>query len=326
MKQTTLAVIIKDEKILLCMKKRGFGEWFWNWAGWKLEKWETIEEAMIRELEEETGLKTNLDSMETLWVLQFRFLDKADWNQDVNVFKINSWQNEPIETEEMLPKWFNISEIPYDMMWEDDKIWLPKVIAWEKIEFEFQFLDGKLVNHKEFTRAKLEESKLIINNWYKKIFQNFYSLNSKVFNVLIYGGDKSDSWTMLVPILDNWNILYLREYRYWPDEFIYNFPVWKQEPELTSEENIAKELKEETWCVAEKFEYLWETIVWNYSWWKLKYFLAKNVKKAWNQELEEPEQIEVIESIIEDFEKLIQIWAVKCPLTITAFYLAKSRL
>jgi hypothetical protein len=119
--------------------------------------------------------------------LKFRFLDKADWNQDVNVFKINSWQNEPIETEEMLPKWFNISEIPYDKMWEDDSIWLPKVIAGEKIEFEFQFLDGKLVNQREFTRPKLEDSKLVIDNSYKKVFQNFYSLKSKIFNVLIYG-------------------------------------------------------------------------------------------------------------------------------------------
>jgi hypothetical protein len=72
-------------------------------------------------------------------------------------------------------------------MWEDDNIWLPKVIAGEKIEFEFQFLDGKLVNQREFTRPKLEDSKLVIDNSYKKVFQNFYSLKSKIFNVLIYG-------------------------------------------------------------------------------------------------------------------------------------------
>lgn len=149
MKQTTLAVIMKDDKILLCMKKRWFWEWFWNWPGWKLEKWETIAEAMIRELEEETWLATDLDSMENIWVLNFRFLDKPEWDQDVNVFMINKWQNEPIETEEMLPKWFNIDEIPYDKMWEDDKIWLPKAIAWEKLEFKFEFLDGKLASYKK---------------------------------------------------------------------------------------------------------------------------------------------------------------------------------
>lgn len=326
MKQTTLSVIIKDWKILLCMKKRWFWEWFWNWAGWKLEKGETIEEAMIRELFEETWLKTDIDWIENIWLLKFRFLDKAEWNQDVNIFKINKWENEAIETEEMLPKWFNIDEIPYDKMWEDDKFWLPKVIAWEKVEFEFNFLDWKLVKNIEFERPKLKESNLIIDNTYKQIYQNFYTFNSKEFNILIYWGNKTDNWTMLVPILENWNILYLREYRYWPNEFIYNFPVWKQEANLTSEENIIKELREETWCFAEKFEYLWESIVWNYSSWKLKYFLAKNVKKIWNQELEDAEQIELIESSIEDFEKLIKIWAVKCPLTISAFFLAKSRL
>jgi len=148
MKQTTLAIIIKNEKILLCMKKRWFWKWFWNWAGWKVESGESIEEAMIRELFEETWLETNLDSIEDIWILKFRFLDNPDWSQDVHLFKINNWENEAIETEEMFPKWFDINQIPYDKMWEDDKIWFPKVIAWEKIEFEFDFLDGKMVNYK----------------------------------------------------------------------------------------------------------------------------------------------------------------------------------
>jgi hypothetical protein len=44
-----------------------------------------------------------------------------------------------METEEMQPKWFDLSKIPYESMWEDDAIWLRNVIADEEVEYEFIF-------------------------------------------------------------------------------------------------------------------------------------------------------------------------------------------
>lgn len=29
----------------------------------------------------------------------------------------------------MKPEWYNLDEIPYDKMWKDDPIWLPRIIA-----------------------------------------------------------------------------------------------------------------------------------------------------------------------------------------------------
>lgn len=43
-------------RILLGLKKRGFGAGKWNGFGGKVEKGETIEAAALRELEEESGL------------------------------------------------------------------------------------------------------------------------------------------------------------------------------------------------------------------------------------------------------------------------------
>ena len=34
-------------------------------------------------------------------------------------------RGEPVETEEMRPRWFALSEIPYEKMWSDDILWLP---------------------------------------------------------------------------------------------------------------------------------------------------------------------------------------------------------
>ena len=48
MKQLTLLFLVRDDQILLAMKKRGFGEGRWNGVGGKVEKDETVEQAMIR--------------------------------------------------------------------------------------------------------------------------------------------------------------------------------------------------------------------------------------------------------------------------------------
>ena len=53
---TTLLLILNDNQILLAEKKRGFGIGKFNGIGGKVEKDETIEEAMIRETQEEIGV------------------------------------------------------------------------------------------------------------------------------------------------------------------------------------------------------------------------------------------------------------------------------
>jgi 8-oxo-dGTP diphosphatase/2-hydroxy-dATP diphosphatase len=52
----TLALLEKGNKILLGMKKRGFGVGRWNGFGGKVKEGEKIEEAVKRELKEEIGI------------------------------------------------------------------------------------------------------------------------------------------------------------------------------------------------------------------------------------------------------------------------------
>ena len=75
----------------------------------------------------------------------FTFDDKVDRNNDCHIFWGN-YDGEFIESEEMRPQWRDIKDIPYDNMWEDDRIWLPKVIAKEPFEV-FSYLDkeGNLI-------------------------------------------------------------------------------------------------------------------------------------------------------------------------------------
>lgn len=149
MRQTTLGMIIVWEKILLCMKKRWFWVWFWNGAWGKCEKDESIQACMIRELEEETWLQSTIDDLENMGVLHFYFDQNHHWNQDVHIFKIHKFSGELQETEEMKPEWFDIENIPYQQMWEDDRIWIPRMLDGEKVEYDFHFgNDGKIKEYK----------------------------------------------------------------------------------------------------------------------------------------------------------------------------------
>lgn len=119
---TTLTVIHDDDRVLLAMKKRGFGEGLWNGYGGKVQEGETVEEAMIRELEEESGLIATDHKKRA--VIDFVFDGNAD-EIEMHVFEIIKYDGELIETEEMAPKWFSKNEIPFDQMWPDDKEWFP---------------------------------------------------------------------------------------------------------------------------------------------------------------------------------------------------------
>jgi len=139
MQQTTLAIMIKDWKIFLWEKKRGFAKWVFNWVGGKVEWSETIEQCMIREAKEEIWI--DILNQKKIWVLNFYFSEeKNDWNQSVHLFLINDFSWEITESDEIKPFWFELDKIPYDKMWEDDIYWLPRVLAWEKdIEYNFWF-------------------------------------------------------------------------------------------------------------------------------------------------------------------------------------------
>lgn len=133
MKQVTLLFLLKDDQILLAMKKRGFGEGMWNGVGGKVEADESILEAIIRESQEEICITPHNASLAG----RIRFTVKGGdeiVEHECCVFIATVWEGEPCETEEMKPKWFNVTDIPYDEMWPDDKLWIPHLIAGELFE------------------------------------------------------------------------------------------------------------------------------------------------------------------------------------------------
>ncbi len=146
-KRRTLLFLRKDDQILLAMKKRGLGEGYWNGVGGKIEPDETLEQALVRESQEEIGV-TPLAYQK---VAEFDFICDAQtnpWHMYVHAYVSYQWQGEPVETEEMAPRWFSVNDIPYEHMWADDQHWVPLVIAGDKVKGRFEFdADQKLLSH-----------------------------------------------------------------------------------------------------------------------------------------------------------------------------------
>lgn len=139
---TTLCIIHQHPKILLGMKKRGFGVGRWNGFGGKINKDESIEESLVREIKEEAGIELN--DFEKVGLLEFEFVKNGEI-VEVHLFKTNNFNGEPEESEEMKPRWFHIDEIPFTEMWPDDFYWMPLFLRGEKFKGRFLFGDGDVI-------------------------------------------------------------------------------------------------------------------------------------------------------------------------------------
>lgn len=149
----TLCIVVKGKRVLLGMKKRGFGEGRWNGFGGKVdENIETIEEGADRELFEESNLKAL--NMQKVGILDFSFENNPKI-LEVHVFKITDFIGIPMESEEMKPQWFMLDKIPFDQMWSDDIYWLPLLLSDKLFRGEFLFdrpsdaeYSAKIINYK----------------------------------------------------------------------------------------------------------------------------------------------------------------------------------
>lgn len=144
-KIVTNLLFIKDDKVLLGYKKRGFGAHKYNGFGGKLESGETIDQAAVREAIEESGIKP-LDPVKVA-VIDFGTAYKFE----MHLYISRSWEGTIVETEEMRPQWFSFNNLPLIDMWDDDQYWIDLILKGKKFKASFTFessndLDGSLPN------------------------------------------------------------------------------------------------------------------------------------------------------------------------------------
>lgn len=142
MKETNICFLINDEKVLLGMKKRGFGTGKWNGFGGKVQEGEDVKVAAAREVKEEAGVDILPEDLKEAGILEFRFQNNPDWDNSCHIFTATKWTGEPSESEEMRPQWYKINALPFESMWIDDPHWVPLVLEGKKIKGKFLFDDN----------------------------------------------------------------------------------------------------------------------------------------------------------------------------------------
>jgi 8-oxo-dGTP diphosphatase len=136
----TLLFVVRDGQILLIRKKRGIGAGKINGPGGKIDPGETPQECAIRETQEELCV-TPLGTRK-MGELSFAMSDIPDIY--CHVYRADDIEGTPTETEEAIPLWTDISQIPYEQMWADDRYWLPQMIEGNSFRGRFVF-DGETI-------------------------------------------------------------------------------------------------------------------------------------------------------------------------------------
>ena len=123
--RATLVFVVRGGEILLMRKKRGLGAGKINGPGGRLEPGETALECAVREVQEELGVTPR--ELRYAGENAFQFVD--GYSIHVSVYVASAFVGAPTESEEGAPLWFALDAIPYDEMWEDDRLWLPLALA-----------------------------------------------------------------------------------------------------------------------------------------------------------------------------------------------------
>lgn len=140
----TLMFLVEDAQLLLIRKRRGHGAGKINGPGGKPEAGESPLQCVLRETEEEVGVRPR----EIRLAAVLRFIDIRDDDWLGYVYVAAGCLGVPRETAEATPAWYPLDRLPFDEMWEDDRLWLPRILAGERLAGEFLFHSGVLRAHR----------------------------------------------------------------------------------------------------------------------------------------------------------------------------------
>ncbi|HLV99010.1 MAG TPA: NUDIX domain-containing protein [Ktedonobacterales bacterium] len=154
----TVTFLLREQEVLLGLKKRGFGVGNYVGIGGKVEEardrtsseqdiLSVARNGAVREIEEEIGVKVAPGQLQPMGVLRFYFPEVSDesWNQEVYVFTTTTWEGEPFPRAdaagiiEITPEWFRITALPLEQAWDDEQYWLPAVLAGKHIDADFVY-------------------------------------------------------------------------------------------------------------------------------------------------------------------------------------------
>ncbi|GAA0193252.1 8-oxo-dGTP diphosphatase [Halobaculum roseum] len=136
--EATLCHVVDGDRTLLIRKQRGVGAGKLVGPGGKLEGEETPRECAVREVREELGIRVS--DPEPAGAFAY-WAD--DWSAVVHVFRGTAYDGTPTESEEAVPVWAPVDDLPTGEMWSTDREWLPAVLDGDRFRGTFVYHDGE---------------------------------------------------------------------------------------------------------------------------------------------------------------------------------------
>ena len=145
MDKTVLAYIKKDGRFLMLFrnkKNHDINKGKWIGIGGHLEENESKEQALVREIKEETGLDVN----HYIYRGELLFVNN-DFEEIMYLFLVDSFKGKLIECDEGTLAWIKKEDLMSLNMWEGDYKFLPLLINTnEFIKMELRYDGDKLVS------------------------------------------------------------------------------------------------------------------------------------------------------------------------------------
>jgi 8-oxo-dGTP diphosphatase len=141
--RATLLFVVEEDRVLLIRKKRGLGAGKINAPGGRIEPGEAPADAAVRECQEE--VRVTPTGVREVGELSFQFAD--GYALHARVFRASGCEGTPTETDEAIPMWTPLDRIPFDQMWADDALWIPRMLAGERFRARFVFDGETMLDH-----------------------------------------------------------------------------------------------------------------------------------------------------------------------------------
>jgi 8-oxo-dGTP diphosphatase len=124
-----MCYLVRPGEVLLGRRMAGRAPGALSGYGGRLQSDETSRQAVVREVEEECGVRClALNPLARLHIIGVDddLTHKASYLAEV--FWCSQFQGDPVASEEMSPIWCPIDRLPYKEMWDSDVRWLPMAL------------------------------------------------------------------------------------------------------------------------------------------------------------------------------------------------------